>query len=207
MTDEEKNCRFCLSNKNSDKNPLISPCKCKGSLEFVHLKCLNRWRRMDVQRNGRICSLCLTNYAFLPLFLPERIPQINSIYLYYLNYPGLVLVAYNYIYIVALASNKSVVDQNFLENFYKMSQYVFHFFYFFVFLTEWNVSNKQMYWKQLKTLWTPFLFALHIFFMTLLQKDIYILGPIVSFYMGIYWKTHLRILETINLQLNHLEQE
>ena len=207
MTEQEQLCRFCLSTKNSIKNPLISPCNCKGSLEFVHLKCLNRWRRMDVQRNGRRCSICLTNYVFLPPFLLETIPTINSIFLYYLNYPGLVLLGYNYMYAFALSSNKSQMNHIFLEQFYILSQYVFHFLYFFILITEWNVINKDIYWRQLKNLLTPLILSFHIFLMMLVQNDLYILGPFVSFYMGIYWKVHIRLLENINIQLNHLEQE
>jgi hypothetical protein len=207
MTEPEKICRFCLCNKQTRKNPLISPCNCKGSLEFVHLKCLNRWRRMDVLRNGRLCSLCQTDYAFLPPFIMETIPQTNTIFLYCLNYPGLVLVTYNYIYAVALSSNKSMSDQIFLQAVYITSQYVFHFVYFFFLFTEWNVVNRQMYWRQLKTLWTPVLIAFHMFLFTLLQNDVFILAPFISFYMGIYWKIHLRLLENINTELNNIERE
>lgn len=207
MTEAEKICRFCLANKQTGKNPLISPCNCKGSLEFVHLKCLNRWRRMDILRNGRTCSLCQTHYDFLPPFIMETIPQNNTIFLYYLNYPGLVLVTYNYIYAVALSSNKSMSDQIFLQAIYMTSQYMFHFVYFFFLFTEWHVVNKGMYWRQLKTIWTPVLIAFHIFLFSLVQDDMFILAPFVSFYMGIYWKIHLRLLENINTELHTIEQE
>jgi hypothetical protein len=204
---EEKLCRFCLQNKQTVKNPLISPCNCKGSLEFVHLKCLNRWRRIDVQRNGRLCLICLTNYAFLPPFIQETIPQNNSIFLYYLNYPGLVLITYNYIYAVALSSNKSLTDQLFLQYFYMFSQYIFHLLYFFLLFTEWNVMNKHLYWRQLKTFETALIIAFHLFLILLLQNDLFIVAPFVSFYMGLYWRIHIRLLENINIQLHHLEQE
>jgi hypothetical protein len=118
-----------------------------------------------------------------------------------------VLVTYNYIYAVALSSNKSMSDQIFLQAVYITSQYVFHFVYFFFLFTEWNVVNRQMYWRQLKTLWTPVLIAFHMFLFTLLQNDVFILAPFISFYMGIYWKIHLRLLENINTELNNIERE
>lgn len=36
-------CRYCLSNDNSPSNKLICPCKCIGSLQFVHSNCLKNW--------------------------------------------------------------------------------------------------------------------------------------------------------------------
>ena len=36
-------CRICLSNDSDSANPLISPCKCAGSMKFIHLLCLRQW--------------------------------------------------------------------------------------------------------------------------------------------------------------------
>jgi hypothetical protein len=36
-------CRICLMDENEDENPLISPCKCIGSVRFVHLICMRKW--------------------------------------------------------------------------------------------------------------------------------------------------------------------
>lgn len=38
-----KVCRICLEDSEEDENPLISPCKCDGSMKFIHLKCLREW--------------------------------------------------------------------------------------------------------------------------------------------------------------------
>lgn len=37
-------CRICFEEDLGSKNPLISPCNCSGSMKFVHLRCLQRWR-------------------------------------------------------------------------------------------------------------------------------------------------------------------
>ena len=34
-------CRYCLSDENPEQ--LIDPCKCEGSMRFVHQKCLEDW--------------------------------------------------------------------------------------------------------------------------------------------------------------------
>lgn len=207
MTEEKKICRFCLAHKTTQSNPFISPCNCKGSLEFVHLKCLNRWRQMDVVRNSRTCFLCLTDYRLLAPFEFEQIPENKSISLYCLNYPGLLLLGYNYIYAIAIASNKSYTDYIFLRDLYVASHYVFHFSYIGLFWLEWEVRNKEFYWRQLKTLWTPFILGTHLLLFSFLQHDGFLVGPILSFYMGIYWKLHLHMLQAVNTHLVELEND
>jgi hypothetical protein len=36
-------CRICLLEGPADDDPLIAPCNCKGSIEYVHLACLRHW--------------------------------------------------------------------------------------------------------------------------------------------------------------------
>eukprot|EP00388_Colpodella_angusta_P020754 GDKJ01052201.1.p1 GENE.GDKJ01052201.1~~GDKJ01052201.1.p1 ORF type:complete len:697 (-),score=107.58 GDKJ01052201.1:129-2219(-) len=43
-TEEERICRICFDEETDEtENPLIIPCKCKGSSSFIHLNCLRRW--------------------------------------------------------------------------------------------------------------------------------------------------------------------
>nr|CAD7440601.1 unnamed protein product [Timema bartmani] len=52
-------CRYCQT---ADESPekLIMPCKCQGTMAFVHLTCLTRW----LNSVGRTyCELCLTRYS------------------------------------------------------------------------------------------------------------------------------------------------
>ncbi|CAD8055060.1 unnamed protein product [Paramecium sonneborni] len=39
--EEKKNCRICIQDDESSQ--FISPCKCKGSTQFVHEECLKMW--------------------------------------------------------------------------------------------------------------------------------------------------------------------
>lgn len=36
-------CRICFAENNTSENPLISVCKCAGSLKYIHLECLRTW--------------------------------------------------------------------------------------------------------------------------------------------------------------------
>jgi hypothetical protein len=39
-----KICRICYMEEDSDiKNPLVQPCKCSGSMKYIHLNCLKQW--------------------------------------------------------------------------------------------------------------------------------------------------------------------
>lgn len=37
---ENISCKICLEDNNDPDNPLINPCECKGSMKYIHLKCL-----------------------------------------------------------------------------------------------------------------------------------------------------------------------
>ncbi len=36
-------CRFCWVNDTSEENPLLSSCKCRGGVQYVHFTCLKDW--------------------------------------------------------------------------------------------------------------------------------------------------------------------
>lgn len=38
-----KACRICLDDAEEEDNPFITPCKCAGSMRFIHLNCLKEW--------------------------------------------------------------------------------------------------------------------------------------------------------------------
>jgi hypothetical protein len=55
-------CRICHDNDPASGR-LISPCRCKGSIGYIHVDCLNMWRRMS--RNNRSehqCDQCGYHY-------------------------------------------------------------------------------------------------------------------------------------------------
>ena len=76
----EKICRICYTEEDSDpKNPLVQPCKCSGSMKYIHLNCLKQWlfakscKRLEKKNNFSTfivkpveCELCKTK---LPDFI------------------------------------------------------------------------------------------------------------------------------------------
>ena len=64
-----RECRICLCEDNNKE--LISPCRCSGSIEFVHRECLNKWRKTipyislrDHTTRVNCCEICHTDYIF-----------------------------------------------------------------------------------------------------------------------------------------------
>jgi len=65
-------CRICLLEGSGPDDPLIAPCQCKGSIEYVHLGCLRYWikGRLNLSDNSGgtyfyrplACELCKATY-------------------------------------------------------------------------------------------------------------------------------------------------
>jgi len=66
-------CRICHSEEHNLENPLLSVCKCTGSLQFVHYKCLKTWLnyKLTIKKQTHIhsyfyksfeCEICKCAY-------------------------------------------------------------------------------------------------------------------------------------------------
>ena len=64
-------CRFCLCEDNDEDNPLIAPCKCAGTMKYIHFECLRNWLKSKITTKTLTymisysfkalhCELCLT---------------------------------------------------------------------------------------------------------------------------------------------------
>ncbi|KAF2003955.1 hypothetical protein P154DRAFT_519561 [Amniculicola lignicola CBS 123094] len=66
-------CRICRGEA-SPEEPLFYPCKCSGSIKFVHQECLMEWLSHSQKK---YCELCKTPFRFTKLYhpgMPSRIP-------------------------------------------------------------------------------------------------------------------------------------
>ncbi|KAF2492768.1 hypothetical protein BU16DRAFT_513975 [Lophium mytilinum] len=71
--DEADTCRICRGEGTSDE-PLFYPCKCSGSIKFVHQECLMEWLSHSQKKH---CELCKTPFRFTKLYhphMPRRLP-------------------------------------------------------------------------------------------------------------------------------------
>lgn len=58
--DEGDICRICQMGEESACNPLIQPCGCLGSLQYVHQECIKRWLCSKVSSGKRERTLAPT---------------------------------------------------------------------------------------------------------------------------------------------------
>lgn len=58
MSSTEYVCRICLEEDNLEN--LISPCKCNGTIKYIHKDCLDKWR--TVSKSKFHCTLCDEEY-------------------------------------------------------------------------------------------------------------------------------------------------
>jgi hypothetical protein len=62
-TKEDRFCRICHGSEDPELGELFSPCKCTGSMKFVHVECLNQWRRSSTNPSSYFkCDTCKYNY-------------------------------------------------------------------------------------------------------------------------------------------------
>lgn len=73
--EDNRFCKICysLTNPLNMKDDLISPCNCKGSIEFVHGVCLKMWRYRGKRiKDIRKCEQCFSFYKLDNEMIPHR---------------------------------------------------------------------------------------------------------------------------------------
>ncbi|KAL6247553.1 hypothetical protein RBB50_005899 [Rhinocladiella similis] len=71
--DGQDYCRICRGEA-TPSQPLFYPCKCSGSIRFVHQECLMEWL---AHSQKKYCELCKTSFRFTKLYdrsMPEALP-------------------------------------------------------------------------------------------------------------------------------------
>ena len=71
--DEDRECRICRGGPEPHK-PLLHPCKCAGSIRYVHQECLDTWL---ARTHSVRCELCHQPFIFSPLYAPNA-PDVLS---------------------------------------------------------------------------------------------------------------------------------
>lgn len=58
-----KVCRICLGEENKGVDPLISPCKCAGTMSHIHLECLREWlnSKKTMKEGPSVTTYCWKN--------------------------------------------------------------------------------------------------------------------------------------------------
>ncbi|VDK44755.1 unnamed protein product [Anisakis simplex] len=74
-------CRICHLVNETCRNPLVSPCRCSGTMQFVHIGCLVHWLEISAKKMypQPRCELCGYNYKRHPCVDLKRVhvPRID----------------------------------------------------------------------------------------------------------------------------------
>ena len=193
-------CRFCLDTEGTEENPLIIPCECKGSIRYVHQRCLDKWRLTEPDRNGFICRLCDSVYIFPLHVLFEEIPDPNTWSFFLLRFPIVISLIAHYIVLLVLMTTVPMTMEE-LFSILDYSQFLFHIFFCFLFVRRFSVRNKRLYfqrWLQLPTVVLPFA---HVFFFFIRDENRVISFLVLNTFPMMYWTHHILFLQEINKQL------
>lgn len=124
-------CRICL---NSVKGKLVSPCRCKGSIMYIHQTCLSKWLKEKYPKEvrgllmshgnnvtGMQCELCkyefrLNSKYLRPSQILKKLQSSRQIYNVLINIPIIIFLIYKssnllrhlllFLYSLTLKNNK-----------------------------------------------------------------------------------------------------
>ena len=204
MKDEnEVMCRFCLDGTKTQINPLVDPCECKGSIQFVHKQCLIRWRHMDVERNGEVCYVCHTEYK-IPLDMDlETIPESKLLYIY-LDRPLLSNILAHYVWGVFRIFCEQFPTYLHLSE-YGLFQLFLHSLLMASMIRRTKIKNWSRYihrWS-FENRWLFVVFHFLVFVCQLFGSQMLSLC-LSNCVLQLYWKIHIDILREINQEVLHL---
>jgi len=57
--ESKRQCRICLMDEHDTPEVLVNPCKCKGTFESVHIKCLQDWISSKVKKKSNPSATCM----------------------------------------------------------------------------------------------------------------------------------------------------
>ncbi|NBY39871.1 MAG: E3 ubiquitin-protein ligase MARCH [Flavobacteriia bacterium] len=109
-------CRFCLQEDEKEvNNPFLTPCGCTGSIRYVHLECINKWRlHTNLPRHQINCQLCLQRYHLPRRWQLEMVPLENEAsegIWFYLSRPWITFILTNYTYVGILTFISPIYQQ------------------------------------------------------------------------------------------------
>ncbi|TKR72799.1 hypothetical protein L596_020199 [Steinernema carpocapsae] len=82
MNEKEVACRICWS---ASEEPLFHPCRCNGSIKYVHNSCWQNWTRLS--KNNENCEICSHKFKFFEMENARNLPAavyIQSVLKYFL---------------------------------------------------------------------------------------------------------------------------
>lgn len=181
-------CRFCLEIGGED---LISPCKCCGSVKYIHKSCLRRWvvEEDTINYSRVICSICSS-----PLYRLETISYKTQLVKYILFNP--VATAFLIQYITMIYGIHGSMRS--FERF-KHAQSVVHYIYLIMYLSHVRILNIREYMWQLLERRSYKYALLHVCLLWFFYREELVLAALLAnSILSFYWHEHAIILDRVN---------
>jgi len=190
-------CRFCLEDTDTATNPLIDPCACRGSGQYIHTQCLRRWAQLDPAENGENCSICRTpfNVSFLPRLEVIPCKSIATVNLLH-NITGASLLLQYFCIMYELRSVQTVTMIQRVQN----AQLIIHALYTFCFASSVSITNKPLYYREcIASGMNLRLLLVHsaILWRFIAEEDM-LMGFACTLMLNLYWPLHIQTLKRVN---------
>ena len=180
-------CRFCLE---TDNKPMISPCRCSGTVKYVHKECIHKWVFQDDQiieerNNCSICKDTIFKFEFVPLHT-----EINNVIL---SNATAINMLIQYLYVVfILTPNDSL-------NVMYVSHALMQFLYITIYIDNFRVKNLQLYHTLACERYGYTLYIFYILSLIAVFKYEHLVCSIMNnMIITVQWKEHLHTLSRVN---------
>jgi len=182
-------CKFCFQ---KDLKPMIAPCRCNGTIKYVHVTCLNKWRQENIRQPSFFrCLICDTKYN-IRCTENFKLQQIDHtvVTLYYI-----ITFFISFIYSIIDMSWKEI--QIFFNMYLRKNSIFFHWLFIYNFIHQilvylvsiilfsiisYQINNFFRYWKAMGPvyLWCIFMSS-HLIFFKLITDPIFTTNTLTEF--------------------------
>ena len=180
-------CRFCLE---MDDKPMISPCRCSGTVKYVHKECIHKWvfqgnQIIEGRNNCSICKDTIFKFEFIPPY-----NQVNNLIL--LNTTAMsIFIQYLYIIFISRAKDSLSVIYT--------SHAIMQFIYVAIYIENFRVKNPLIYHNLASERYGYILYIFYILSLIAVFKYEYIvLSLLNNMIITIQWREHLYTLSRVN---------
>jgi hypothetical protein len=195
-------CRFCLSSESTQiDDKLISPCDCRGSIQYVHISCMKKWRQYtSYNEHKQICQLCHTYYIFPRKWVYEHMPYLTSLWNVLGNSLLIVLLACYFCILIIPRVSRDIIIENksVIPNYYMYVMGTMSGIYMAAFLQLfYSIQNKRLYATYFLDNNKPYLILLLASgFLTYLQSMPF--GILFLYYCSRFIHQHMNIIIMMN---------
>ena len=139
-------CRFCLFGEELTENPLITPCKCRGSQMYVHRRCLRKWINTTTQPHFAVyCQICQNPWILQVRWPLEDVPVTPRSFLW---------PCYLYILcVLQTCMNGNESERTISRAFHPVYLSLYTFLYVLYYAPcIYNITNKRLYWSLFRSI-------------------------------------------------------